>query len=86
MIASSCRGRQEEPAILIFRLLLRMRCMCGASIRLEFHGEWMDYTERNLITRVLTNCHMKLTQSTAIDQSVLTLDRCRLHFVTFGYY
>ena len=68
MMASSCCGRQEEPAILIFRLLLRMRGMYGASIRLDFHGEWMDYTERNLITRVLTNCHMKRTQSTAIEQ------------------
>ena len=86
MMASSCCGRQEESAILISRLLLRMRRMYVASIRLDFHGEWMDYTERNLIVRVLTDCHMKLTQSTAIDQSVLTFDRCRLHFVTFGYY
>ena len=68
MMASSCCGRQEEPAILIFRLLLRMRGMYGARIRLDFYGEWMDYTERNLITRVLTNCHMKRTQSTAIEQ------------------
>ena len=30
-------GRQEEPAILIFRLLLRMRGMYVASIRLDFH-------------------------------------------------
>ena len=29
--------RQEEPAILIFRLLLRMRRMYVASIPLEFH-------------------------------------------------
>ena len=29
-------GRQEEPAILIARLLLRMRRMCVASIRLDF--------------------------------------------------
>ena len=28
-------GRQEEPAILIFRLLLRMRRMYVASIRLD---------------------------------------------------
>ena len=32
----SC-GRQEELAILISRLLLRMRCMYVASIRLDFH-------------------------------------------------
>ena len=30
-------GRQEEPAMLISRLLLRMRCMYMASIRLDFH-------------------------------------------------
>ena len=30
-------GRQEEPAILIFRLLLRMRRMYVASIHLDFH-------------------------------------------------
>ena len=30
-------GRQEEPAILISRLLLRMRRMYVASIRLNFH-------------------------------------------------
>ena len=30
-------GRQEEPAILISRLLLRMRHMYVASIRLDFH-------------------------------------------------
>ena len=29
--------RQEEPAILISRLLLRMRRMYAASIRLDFH-------------------------------------------------
>ena len=28
----------------------------------------MDSTESNLITRVLTNCHLKLTQSTAKEQ------------------
>ena len=30
-------GRQEEPAILISRLLLRMRRMYVASIRLDFY-------------------------------------------------
>ena len=47
-------GRQEEPAILISRLLLRMRHMYVASIRLDFHWEWMEYTKRDLITRVST--------------------------------
>ena len=32
-----CCGRQQEPAILIYRLLLRMRRMYAASIRLDFH-------------------------------------------------
>ena len=68
MMASSYCGRQEEPAILISRLLMRMRRMYVASIPLEFHGEWMECTEGNLITRVLTNCHMKLTQNTATEQ------------------
>ena len=68
MMASSCCGRQEEPAILISRLLLRMRHIYVASIRLDFHREWMECTERNLITPVLTNCHMKLTQSTVVEQ------------------
>ena len=46
-------GRQEEPAILVSRLLLRTRRMYVASIRLE----WMKCsTERNLITRVSTFC------------------------------
>ena len=38
-----------SPAILISRLLLRMRRMYVASIRLDFHQEC---TERTLITRV----------------------------------
>ena len=41
---------------------------------------------RNLITRVLTICYVNLTQSTAMEQSVLTFDRCRPHSVTFAYY
>ena len=35
-LQSNC-GRQEEPAILISRLLLRMCHMDVASIRLDFH-------------------------------------------------
>ena len=35
MITTSYCGRQEEPAILISRLLLRMRRMYVASIRLD---------------------------------------------------
>ena len=70
-------GRQEEPAILISRLYV-------ASSPLDFHLEGMEYTKRNvithvtfyplnLITRVLTICHMKLTQSTVLEQKRLNL-------------
>ena len=45
--------RQEEPTSLIFRLLIRMRRMYLASIRLEY----MECTERNLITRIWTFYH-----------------------------
>ena len=41
---------------------------------------------RNVITLVLTICHLKLTQSTALEQKRFAFDRCRLHSVTFGYY
>ena len=49
-------GRQEEPALLISRLLLRKPAFVWTS------------TERNLITRVLTICQVKLMQSTALEQ------------------
>ena len=42
------------PAILIFRLLLCMRHMYIASIHLDFHKEWLEYTKRNLIMCILT--------------------------------
>ena len=73
-------GQQEEPAILISRLLIRMRRMYEASIRLDFtknvwnsqNAIWSHAFEpsitRNLITRVLTICHVKLTQRTTIVQ------------------
>ena len=71
---------REEPAILIFRLLVRMRYVCVVSICFDFHKEWMQCTQRiwsrefgssitrNLITRVLTICHVKLPQSTTLEQ------------------
>ena len=41
---------------------------------------WISYHSKsddaNLITRVLTVCHVKL----------LIFDRCRPHYETFGYY
>ena len=90
-------GRQEEPAILIFRLLLPMRRMYVASFHLDFHEEWMECKEcnliirvwtlitRNLITRVLTIYHVNLAQSKALEKR-FALDRCRPHSITFGYY
>ena len=49
-------GDKRSPQILISRLLLRMRRMYVASIRLDFHEECMENTERTLITRVWTFC------------------------------
>ena len=63
----SC-GQQEEATILISGLLLRMCHMYVASISLDFRYEWMECTEHNLITRVLTFYHVKLAQSTALEQ------------------
>jgi len=45
-----------------------MRRVYVASIRLDFHYECMECTERTLITRVLTICHVKLAQSSALEQ------------------
>ena len=78
-------GQQEEPTILISRLLLRMRHLYVVRIHLDFHYEWMECTECNLIMRVwtfyhsksdhanlikhvLTICHVKLMQSSALEQ------------------
>ena len=60
-------GRQEEPAILISRLL-RMRCMYVAGIFSDFHQEWMECTKCNL-----TIYHVKFTESTALEQKRLDL-------------
>ena len=44
-------------------------------------------TTRSLISRDLTICHVKFTQSTALEQKGFDqFDRCRPHSVTFGYY
>ena len=64
-------GRQEEPPILISRLLLRMRRMYVASIRLDFpiwSRAFQTSIPRYLITRVLTIWHVKPTQSPALVQ------------------
>ena len=56
----TCCGRQEEPAILISSLLLRMRLMYVASIasiRLDFHEGCVECTECTLIKRVWSLYH-----------------------------
>ena len=77
-------GRQVEPAILISRLLLGMRRMyVAAFVWTSTKNEWNVHnaiwsrpyepsTPRKLIRRVLTICHVKLTQGTAL---ALTCDQ-----------
>ena len=45
-------ARTPLPFVITSYSLFRMRHMYVASIRLDFHKEWMEYTEGNLITRV----------------------------------
>ena len=80
-------GREAEPANLISRFLLRMRRMYVANIILfglplrmnGMHVTQFDHmrldlsTDRNLIMHVLTICHVKLTQSTALEQKCFEL-------------
>ena len=71
MITTSYCGRQEEPAILISRLDLTK------NERNTQNAIWSRVdrpsTPRTLITNVLTICHVKLTQSTALEQKRLDL-------------
>ena len=73
--------RQEGPAILISRWLLRMLPACVASFvwTSTIKNEWnsskaicdharSDLGTCNVITRVLIIYHVKVTQSTAIEQ------------------
>ena len=53
-------------AILISRLLLRMRRMYVACIRLDFQLKIMECTERNLITRV-SNFYSSLSDHACFD-------------------
>ena len=85
MITTSYCGRQEEPAILIYRLLLRMRRIDVSSIRLDLtknernaqNALWSRADRPSIpltpTTSVLTICHVKLTQSTALEQKRLDL-------------
>ena len=78
--------RQEEPTILISRLLLRIRRMNVASIHLDFtKKEWnaqntissgtliLDHLSLVIWSRVSTICHVKVTQSTAMEQKCFDL-------------
>ena len=72
--------RQEGPAILISKWLLRMLRACVASfVWTSTKNEWnsskaicdharSDLGTCNFITRVLIICHVKVTQSTAFEQ------------------
>ena len=85
-----CR-RQEEPAILISALLLRMCRMYVASIRLDFPYECMECTQNALwscafgtsITRVLTKAQRQskriLTFSVGLLIKFFSATRLRLH-------
>ena len=71
--SSAHYGLLLSPATLISRLLLRMRRIYVCSIRLDFHqdtkNDWnVHNATRNLITCVLTTSHVKLNQSTALEQ------------------
>ena len=88
-------------AILISRLVLRMRRMYVASIRLHFHEEsrmsemhrtQFDHVRLGLLSLVIWSLLFWLFLTRDLhkaqwwSKSVLTFDRCRPHFVTFGYY
>ena len=88
----NCR-RQEEPAILILRLLLCMLHVCsrqsfGLPLRMNrMHRMQFDHSfTHNLIRLVFIICHVKLMQSAVMEKSVLTFDHCHLHSVSFAYY
>ena len=52
-------GRQEEPAILISRLLLYMHC----TKRMQFDRARFDLLLLIICSHILTICHVKLTES-----------------------
>ena len=90
-------GRQEEPSILISRLLIRMRRMYVASIRFglplrmngmyrtQFEQECLDLLPLAIWSRVFwPSATLKLKQRTALEQKRLTFNLCDPHFLTFG--
>ena len=69
-------GRQEEPAILVSSLLLRMRRMYVQNA--IWSRAFRPSVSRNLITRGLT-IFQKLRNSQRCSKSVCTADHCRPH-------
>ena len=68
---------------LSFRPPLRMNGMQ----RMQFdHTVFWPSIPVNLITHVLTICHVKFMQSTMLEWKPLTFRHCRPHSVTFGDY
>ena len=92
----NCR-QQEEPAILIFRLLLHMHRMYVASINLfglplkmngmhrtQFDRLCLDFLSLIIWSRMFWPSIMWiLHKAQRWSRSVLMFDRCRLHSVTF---
>ena len=67
----------------LFGLLLRMNGM----YRTQFGHTHLDPLPLVIWScMVWTICHVKLRQSTALEQSVWTFDHCRLHSLTFDYH
>ena len=90
---------QEEPAVLIFKLLLRMRLIYVASISFglpqringmhiaQFNHARLDLVSLLIWSRVFwLFVTWNLRKAQRWNKSVLTFDRYRPSFVTFGYY
>ena len=50
------------------RLLLHMRLRMNGMHKTQFNHARFDFSPRNLVTSVLTICHVNLTQSIALEQ------------------
>ena len=93
----NCR-RQEEPAILISRLLLRMRRMrlytfVWTSTKNEWNAQnaiWslaLNYPSLAIWSHTFwPSITLNLCKPQRLSKSVLTFDRFRSYSVTFGYY
>ena len=61
-------GRQNQPAILTSRMLLRIRRMYVASIQVWTSTKTWNAHNAIFIMRVLTICHVKHTQRKALEK------------------